>query len=88
MKSINPEWLERMKTVRVVLFVIAFLLLLVDVRAIGFLLHGPDVLHVAQEGDAFRVLPYRFTAGDYAAFTILLLVHAAVAFGFIRTRRT
>lgn len=84
---INPEWLERMKTLRVVLFVIAFLLFLVDVRAVEFLLHGPDVLHVVPDGDAFRALPYRLTAGDYAAFAILLALHATLVFGFIRTKR-
>ncbi len=77
-----------MKAVRAVLIVAAVLLILLDVRAVEFLLHGPDVLHVVPESDGLRVLPYRMTAGDYAAFIGLVVIHGVVAFGFIRTRRS
>jgi hypothetical protein len=52
---------ERMKTIRVLLFIMALLLVFIDVRAVDFLLHGPDVLHVIADGDALRVLPYRLS---------------------------
>ncbi len=77
-----------MKAVRAILIVAAVLLILIDVRAIDFLLHGPDVLHVVPDGEGLRVLPYRMTAGDYAAFIGLVAIHGVVAFGFIRTSRS
>lgn len=77
-----------MKAVRAVLIVATVLLILLDIRAVDFLLHGPDVLHVVPDGDGLRVLPYRMTAADYAAFFGLVAIHGVVAFGFIRTRRS
>ena len=46
-----------MRSLRLSLIVITIVLLLVEVRSVSFLLHGPDVLHVVAEGDALRVVP-------------------------------
>lgn len=75
-----------MKALRVLLFVVAFVLLLLDVQAAEFALYGPDVKQVVPDGDGFRMLPYRMTAADYAGFAALVAIHGIVAFGFIRTR--
>ncbi len=77
-----------MKPLRVLLMVGALLLLILDIRAVEFVLHGPDVLHVVNEGDGFRILPYRWTAADYVAFATLMVAHGVIVFGFVRTRPT
>jgi hypothetical protein len=75
-----------MKPLRVLLMFGALLLLILDFRAVEFVLHGPDVLHVIDEGDGIRILPYRWTAADYGGFATLIVAHGIVVFGLLRTR--
>lgn len=75
-----------MKLLRAALFVVALVLVLVDIRVADLLLNGYDVVQVGMDGQGWQFYNWRFSWADCVFFIVLVAIHAVVALGLIRTR--
>src|SRR5579884_965096 len=75
------------RVVRLFLYGISAILLLFDFRIAGLMHHGPVVL--VPDGDGYSVQHLLgMNTTDVIMLGVLILIHGAVAFGFIRTRKS
>jgi len=73
------------RVVRIFLYGISAILLLLDFWIAGLIQHGPVVL--VPGGDGYSVQHVGMNTTDVIVLGVLILIHGAVAFRLIRTRK-